>query len=30
MEKDGRTHRAVETIDAYLSEVTREFVGASA
>jgi hypothetical protein len=29
MEKDGRTHRAVETIDAYLSEVTREFVGAS-
>jgi hypothetical protein len=28
-ETDGRTRRAVETIDAYLSEVTREFVGAS-
>ena len=27
MEKDGRTHRAVETIDAYLSEVTRELAG---
>jgi len=29
MEKDGRTHRATETIDAYLSEVTREFSGMS-
>jgi hypothetical protein len=29
MEKDGRTHRAVETIDAYLSEVTREIAGTS-
>ena len=28
-ETDERTHRTVETIDAYLSEVTREFVGAS-
>jgi len=28
-EKDGRTHRAVETIDAYLSEVTKEFSGMS-
>jgi hypothetical protein len=29
MEKDGRTHRAVETVDAYLSEVTRDFPGMS-
>ena len=29
MEKDGRTRRAVETIDAYLSEVTRDFPGMS-
>jgi hypothetical protein len=29
VEKDGRTHRAVETIDAYLAEVTREFAGMS-
>jgi hypothetical protein len=29
MEKDGRTHRATETIDAYLSEVTKEFSGMS-
>jgi hypothetical protein len=28
-EGEGSTRRAVETIDAYLSEVTREFVGAS-
>jgi hypothetical protein len=28
-EKDGRTRRAVETIDAYLSEVTRDFPGMS-
>jgi hypothetical protein len=26
-EKDGRTHRSTETIDAYLSEVTKEFSG---
>jgi hypothetical protein len=29
MEKNGRTRRAVETIDAYLSEVTRDFPGMS-
>lgn len=29
MEKDGRMHRSVETIDAYLSEVTRDFAGMS-
>ncbi len=28
-EADGRTHRAVETVDAYLSEVTRDFGGTS-
>ena len=29
IEKDGTTHRATETIDAYLSEVTKEFSGMS-
>jgi hypothetical protein len=30
MEKDGTTRRVTETIDAYLSEVTKEFSGMSA
>jgi hypothetical protein len=29
VEKDGTTHRATETIDAYLSEVTKDFGGMS-
>src|SRR5262249_38667587 len=29
MNKDGSVHRSTETIDAYLSEVTREFAGSS-
>ena len=28
-EKDGTTHRSTETVDAYLSEVTKEFSGMS-
>ena len=29
VDKDGTTHRSTETIDAYLSEVTRDFAGMS-